>query len=231
MLTLRYSEERGQGRLDWLDSRFSFSFSDYYDPEHMGFSALRVINEDVIQPGGGFATHGHRDMEIITYVLSGSIEHKDSEGNTKILPAGEFQLMSAGAGIFHSEYNPSVSEPLHLLQIWIQPHTPGGLPGYQQKAFDKQSGLTTIATERGENGTLKIKQDAVLHHLILEPGSVLTFETRQQRNTYIHLISGNLKVDQTEIAPGDAAKVVQQDTVALSNRGSETVTALIFDLP
>jgi hypothetical protein len=197
----------------------------------MNFSALRVINEDVIQPGAGFPTHGHRDMEIITYVLDGAIEHKDSAGNTEILPAGEFQLMSAGDGILHSEYNPSSKDNLHLLQIWIQPHTPGGVPGYQQKAFDKQHGLTTIATESGDNGTLKIKQDAVLHHLMLKPEMDLDYETSRERSTYIHQITGNLLVDNVEITPGDAAKVTEQSRISLVNKSTETVTALVFDLP
>jgi hypothetical protein len=231
MITIRCANERGRANYGWLDTRYSFSFSEYYDPQHMNFSALRVINEDVIQPGGGFPTHGHRDMEIITYVLDGAIEHKDSAGNTEILPAGEFQLMSAGEGILHSEYNPSAENKLHLYQIWIQPHTRGGKPGYQQKGFDMQQGLTTIATESGENGTLKIKQDAVLHHLLLEPGSELEYITGSNRSTYIHLITGNLQVDEVEITPGDAAKVIEQGTITLDNNGSDTVTALVFDLP
>lgn len=231
MITVRYANERGRANFGWLDTRYSFSFSEYYDPQHMNFSALRVINEDVILPGGGFPTHGHRDMEIITYVLDGAIEHKDSAGNTEILPAGEFQLMSAGEGILHSEYNPSAENKLHLYQVWIQPHSRGGKPGYQQKAFDMQHGLTAIATESGANGTLRIKQDTVLHHLQLNPGRELEFATSSDRSTYIHLITGNLLVDEVEITPGDAAKVIEQDKINLINNGREVVTALLFDLP
>jgi redox-sensitive bicupin YhaK (pirin superfamily) len=140
MIILRPANERGTANFGWLDSKHSFSFGRYYDPEHMGFSALRVINDDSVAPGAGFATHGHRDMEIISYVLQGSIAHKDSEGNVEVLPAGEFQLMSAGSGITHSEYNASQTDPLKFLQIWIQPNTLGSSPGYQQKNFGQAVG-------------------------------------------------------------------------------------------
>jgi redox-sensitive bicupin YhaK (pirin superfamily) len=162
MITLRSSEARGRGNHGWLDSRHSFSFADYYDPKHMGFSALRVINEDQVTPGSGFGTHGHKDMEIISYVLDGVIAHKDSEGNVQQLPAGEFQLMSAGSGIRHSEYNASESSGLRFLQIWIQPDQFGGKPGYQQKNFGQRNGLTLVISPDGEAGSLTLRQDARL---------------------------------------------------------------------
>ncbi|MDG3085077.1 pirin family protein [Vibrio hannami] len=231
MITVRYAQDRGQANYGWLDTKYSFSFADYYDPAHMGFSSLRVINDDLIYPGAGFDTHGHRDMEIITYITDGSIEHKDSEGNVRVLPAGEFQLMSAGKGIYHSEYNASQVDKLALLQIWIEPNEFGGTPGYQQKDFGHDQGITTIATPTGENGTLQIKQDAKLHQLILEPGSTIDFDIELGRNVYVHQVTGTLLVDATSLSPGDGAKVENQDSLELKNSGDDTVTALIFDLP
>lgn len=231
MITVRHSDDRGGASFGWLDSKHTFSFGDYYDPSHMGFSALRVINDDIVQPSAGFATHGHRDMEIISYVLQGSIEHKDSEGNLQTLPAGEFQLMSAGRGIFHSEYNASDSETLRFLQIWIQPNTVGNEPGYQQKDFGKAEGLTPIATPDGRNGTLHIKQDASLHQLILTAGQHIDYEITQDRNVYIHQIEGQLLADSTVLRAGDGAKVEATTSISLENTGQDTVTALIFDLP
>ena len=231
MITVRKAHERGRANFGWLDSNHTFSFGSYYDPQHMGFSALRVINDDVVKPGAGFDTHGHKDMEIISYVLEGSIEHKDSEGNIQTLPAGEFQLMSAGRGIYHSEYNASASHDLRFLQIWIQPNTFGNKPGYQQKDFGKQDGLTPIATPNGEKGTLQIKQDASLYQLILQPGQQIDFEVTNGRNIYLHQVSGKLSVGNTELEAGDGAKVEQQTKVSMANNKQEPVTALLFDLP
>ncbi|MCF7370792.1 pirin family protein [Vibrio sp. J2-3(2022)] len=231
MITVRLAADRGRANFGWLDSKHTFSFGSYYDPQHMGFSELRVINDDVVQPGAGFDTHGHRDMEIISYVLEGVIAHKDSEGNVKTLPAGEFQLMSAGKGIYHSEYNASNRDTLHFLQIWIQPNTFGTKPGYQQKDFGRTPGLTTIATPTGENGTLLIKQDATLHQLILEPNSELNFEIESGRNLFVHQVTGSLSIDNTTLTAGDGAKVEQQSKVVLRNTSNESTTALLFDLP
>ncbi|SHO56591.1 pirin family protein [Vibrio quintilis] len=231
MITVRHSQDRGRASFGWLDSRHTFSFGNYYDPQHMGFSALRVINDDRVKPAAGFDTHGHRDMEIISYVLEGQIAHKDSEGNVQVLPAGEFQLMSAGTGIFHSEYNASDSEELHFLQIWIQPDIQGVAPGYQQKDFGRAAGLTPIATPDGENGTLRIRQDAALSQLILEPGAELEVSIPAGRKLYLHQIKGRLLADTTTLTPGDGAKVENQPQLALSNPGSEPLTALVFDLP
>ncbi|EPN3957127.1 pirin family protein [Vibrio alginolyticus] len=231
MITVRHSHERGRANFGWLDSKHTFSFGNYYDPKHMGFSALRVINDDIVDPGAGFDTHGHRDMEIISYVLEDSIEHKDSEGHVQVLPAGEFQLMSAGTGIYHSEYNASKKGNLRFLQIWIQPNTFGNKPGYAQKDFGRNPGLTTIATPTGEEGTLPIKQDAKLHQLILEPGTDLDFDIERGRKIYVHQIEGTLSVDATELNAGDGAKIENQQRISLANQGEMNVIALVFDLP
>lgn len=230
MIELRKANQRGSANFGWLNSKYSFSFADYYDPEQMGFSALRVINDDTIAPSSGFATHGHRDMEIISYVLEGHIEHKDSRGNTKILPAGEFQLMSAGQGILHSEYNASDSNPLRLLQIWIQPNVSGGSARYQQKKFVQQPGLTTIITPTGENDTLQIKQQAQLHQLLLEPNTSLDFSAKR-KNVYVHLVSGQLAVNEQTMAAGDGAKISNLSALTFNNESSEQLIALVFELP
>ncbi|KAB0300346.1 pirin family protein [Vibrio fortis] len=231
MITLRHADDRGTANFGWLDSKHTFSFGHYYDPKHMGFSALRVINDDLVKPGAGFDTHGHRDMEIISYVLEGVIEHKDSEGNVQTLPAGEFQLMSAGSGIYHSEYNGSQSEDLKFLQIWIQPNTVGNKPGYQQKDFGNNTGLTAIATPDGRDGTLHIKQDATLHQLILEPGQSIELPIINGRNVYVHQVTGQLLVDDVLLDAGDGAKVEAQNQLNFANQSCESVTALVFDLP
>ncbi|MGR5287664.1 pirin family protein [Vibrio maritimus] len=231
MITVRHSQDRGRADFGWLDSKHSFSFGSYYDPEYMGFSALRVINDDVVQASAGFDTHGHRDMEIISYVLEGTIEHKDSEGNVQTLPAGEFQLMSAGSGIYHSEYNGSNSETLRFLQIWIQPNEFGKKPGYQQKDFGQESGLTPIATPNGRAGSLHIKQNAELHQLILEPNSSLKYEIKPGRKLYIHQVKGKLQVSGTRLGEGDGASIESQDFVEFKNEHQTPATALVFDLP
>ncbi|MDA0120278.1 pirin family protein [Vibrio sp. T11.5] len=231
MITVRHSDDRGSASFGWLDSKHTFSFGDYYDLKHMGFSALRVINDDIVQPSAGFTTHGHRDMEIISYVLKGTIEHKDSEGNIQTLPVGEFQLMSAGRGIYHSEYNASDSDTLRFLQIWIQPNTFGNEPGYQQKDFGQAEGLTPIATSDGHDGTLQIKQDASLHQLILPAGEQIDFEVAQGRNVYLHQLEGQLTIDNTLINSGDGAKVEGVTSISITNSSHAPATALIFDLP
>ncbi|HAS6348466.1 TPA: pirin family protein [Vibrio vulnificus] len=231
MISVRRAEERGRANFGWLDSQHTFSFGSYYDPQHMGFSALRVINDDTVIPGAGFDTHGHRDMEIISYVLSGSIAHKDSEGNVQTLPAGEFQLMSAGRGIYHSEFNPSKTEALRFLQIWIQPNRMGGQPNYQQKDFGRELGLTPVATPDGKNGTLQIQQDATLSQLILAPGASQRLVVAPTRKVYVHHISGTLMLDSITLHPGDGAKVSDVSSLELRNISSDPVTALVFDLP
>ncbi len=231
MIEIRKAAQRGRANFGWLDSKHTFSFGSYFDPKHMGFSELRVINDDTVTPSAGFATHSHQDMEIISYVLEGTIAHKDSEGNVETLPAGEFQLMSAGKGISHSEFNASSSDTLRFLQIWIQPNTYGGKPGYQQKDFGRNVGLTTIATPTGDKGTLQIKQDAYLHQLILKPNTELSYEVEQGRRVYVHLINSELSVNDAQLTPGDGAKIVAEPYLSFFNNSETTVTALVFDLP
>ncbi|MCE9686626.1 pirin family protein [Shewanella sp. AS16] len=230
MINIRRAEQRGKADFGWLKSRHSFSFGQYYDPEQMGFSALRVINDDYVAPGMGFDTHGHKDMEIISYVTQGEIAHKDSYGHEKVLPAGEFQLMSAGKGIYHSEYNASKTDELRFLQIWIQPNEFGQAARYQQQAFEQTGALTAVVTPNGENGTLQIKQDATLYRLRLAAGEQLNYLTTETRNTYVHLISGELTLDGQPLQPGDGARVTEISELRLASRAS-AVEALVFDLP
>ncbi len=231
MIEVRKASQRGRANFGWLDSKHTFSFGSYFDPKHMGFSELRVINDDTVAPGAGFETHSHRDMEIISYVLEGTIAHKDSEGNIEQLPAGEFQLMSAGKGIAHSEFNASSTKTLKFLQIWIQPNTYGGAPDYQQKDFGRAPGLTTIATPTGENGTLKIKQNAVLHQLNLEPSTELSYQIEQGRRVYVHQVNSEIFINDTLLTPGDGAKITAQEQIRFFNNGDTQATALVFDLP
>ncbi|MAD73302.1 MAG: pirin family protein [Rheinheimera sp.] len=228
MITLRKAEERGKASFGWLKSHHSFSFGSYYDPAHMGFSALRVINDDWVAPGAGFDTHGHRDMEIITLVLQGAIVHKDSAGNEKVLPAGEFQLMSAGSGVYHSEYNASQSEDLRFLQIWIMPDQQGGAPGYQQKHFAEKAGLTLIASADGRDGSLVLKQQAQLLRLSLSINEQLSYQIAG-RNGYLQLISGELTVGDQIMQPGDGL-VISAESVLLLHAAKPS-EALLFDLP
>jgi redox-sensitive bicupin YhaK (pirin superfamily) len=230
MLTLRKSSERGGVNHGWLNSQHAFSFGSYYDPKHMGFSKLRVINDDHVAAGAGFDTHGHRDMEIISYVLEGVIAHKDSEGNIKTLPAGEFQLMSAGSGITHSEYNHSQQEPLKFLQIWIEPNVRGQIPGYQQKDFGQTEGLTNVISPDGVDGSLQIKQNAHLHQLILASGKSLAFNPQLPKQ-YIYLITGQLQVDGETLSSGDGMQVTDEGGLSFVSVGENPVKALVFELP
>ncbi|HLT64375.1 MAG TPA: pirin family protein, partial [Pseudohongiella sp.] len=222
--------DRGRASFGWLNSKHTFSFGNYYNPQQMGFSALRVINDDEVAPGGGFQTHSHSNMEIISYVLEGRIAHRDSTGNQEVLPAGEFQLMSAGSGIAHSEFNASNEQRLKFLQIWIEPNEFDGEPGYQQKDFGRAPGLTEVISADGRNGTLKIKQDASVSQLILPAGESIALPVRQSRAYYLHLIEGQLALDETELHPGDGIKLVKIDSLSAS-AGESAVRALWFDLP
>ncbi|NVK74252.1 MAG: pirin family protein [Oceanospirillaceae bacterium] len=231
MITLRQAQDRGQANFGWLNSYHTFSFGNYFDPQHMGFSHLRVINDDTVIPGAGFETHGHRDMEIISLVLQGTIAHKDSAGNIKELPAGEYQLMSAGKGIYHSEFNASKAEQLKFLQIWIQPNQLGGQPGYQQKAFSQNEGFNTIITPDGANGTLQIKQDMQLAQLILDEQQQATWQADSNRHYYIHLIEGELSLgNDITMQPGDGAKIENVSEINFEKRNEKRVKALLFDL-
>lgn len=226
---IRKSDSRGRANFGWLDSRHTFSFGSYYDPRHMGVSALRVINDDTVKGGTGFGTHGHRDMEIISYILQGAIEHRDSIGNRFVVPAGEIQRMSAGTGIQHSEFNASRSEPLKFLQIWIEPNVTGIKPSYQQAKIEQRGQLTPLVTPDGRDGSLSMHQDASLYRLRLQPQETFTLATGG-RAGYLHVIGGSANAGKTPLAAGDGVgftKTREQQIVA----GSEGLEALWFDLP
>ncbi|SEA77439.1 pirin family protein [Alkalimonas amylolytica] len=230
MIEIIRSQQRGTASFGWLKSRHTFSFGHYYNPKQMGFSKLRVINDDRVRADAGFDTHGHRNMEIISYVLKGAMAHKDSAGNEQILPAGEFQLMSAGRGIYHSEYNPSQHDELAFLQIWIEPNQLDGEPGYQQKYFGEQPGLTTVITPDGRDGTLQIRQDASLSQLRLTEQQQLQLPMHPDRAYYLHLITGELNLADEQLQPGDGIKLVHQSP-ATATASPGPVHALWFDLP
>ena len=229
MIEIRRSEARGAANHGWLQSRHTFSFAGYYDPRHMGVSALRVINDDRVTPGRGFATHSHQDMEIISYVKHGVIEHKDSMGNIERLPAGEFQLMSAGTGVTHSEYNPSTSDKLEFLQIWIQPNAYGIEPGYQQKRFGDVEGLQLIASADARDGSLLLHQDASLYQLRLDEGGNAQHELASGRTVYVHVVAGDISIDGNELHEGDGATI--KDTASVRFDALSDSEALVFDLP
>jgi redox-sensitive bicupin YhaK (pirin superfamily) len=231
MITLRPADDRGSAHLNWLESRHSFSFGQYHDAEHMGFGPLRVINEDWIRPGAGFPTHGHRDMEIITYVIDGALSHKDSTDGGSTIRPGDVQRMSAGTGIQHSEFNASDTEPVHLLQIWIMPDEHGIEPSYEEKhfAFDTTRGaLRLIAAKDGRDGSLPIHQDADLYAARLDAGARLTHTPAPGRNIWIQVVAGTLTVNGTEASTGDGLALGGETDVRLT---AETDTEiLLFDM-
>ena len=229
MLTIRRGAARGVTDLGWLYSCHTFSFGAYYDPQHVGVSALRVINDDQVQPGAGFASHGHADMEILSYVMQGSIEHQDSMGHIERLTAGEFQLMTAGTGITHSEYNASDIDPLHFLQIWILPNQRGLPPGYQQKQFATASGVQLIASSDGREGSLVVHQDAAVYHVVLESDQRADYTIAPGRTLYCHVFRGALAVQGASLEAGDGATLTQAD--ALQVWAQNDAEALLFDLP
>lgn len=225
---IRREHERGKADFGWLRSAHSFSFGQYYDPKHMGISVLRVINDDLVQPGKGFGTHGHRDMEIISYVVDGELEHKDSYGNQSIIPAGDIQVMSAGSGITHSEYNPSSSKTVNFLQIWITPNVRGIKPSYQQMRIDQNEPLTPLITPDGSGRTLSINQDAYLYRLTLIKGEKYILDTVDQCG-YLHLVKGRGQIDDLRLSAGDAVGV--EDSRSVSIEAKEDIEALWFLLP
>jgi redox-sensitive bicupin YhaK (pirin superfamily) len=231
MITIRPSKERGGGDYGWLNTRHSFSFDQYYDPRHMGFRSLRVINEDVVAPGNGFPTHPHRDMEIITYVLQGALEHKDSLGTGSIIRPGDGQRMSAGRGIRHSEANPSQSDPVHLLQIWIMPSKAGIEPSYEQKAFpeaEKRGKLRVIASPDGAEGSVTINQDASLFVSLLSPGQQVTHSLKAGRYAWLQVAKGSVELNGKLLKQGDGAAVEQESKLTI--KGVEEAEVLLFDL-
>jgi redox-sensitive bicupin YhaK (pirin superfamily) len=232
MTELRRAADRGHANHGWLDSWHSFSFADYHDPDHMGFGPLRVINEDRVQPGMGFGTHGHRDMEIISYVLEGALEHKDSMGNGSVIRPGNVQRMSAGTGVRHSEYNPSPSEGVHFLQIWIEPAERGVAPGYEEKNFDaasKRGRLRLIASPDGREGSVTIHQDALVYAALLDGAESATQALAPGRRLYVHVARGEVTANGQSLRAGDALKAAGESEVRLeAGRNSEVI---VFDLP
>jgi quercetin 2,3-dioxygenase len=231
MLTLRKSDARGETRIDWLDSRHSFSFGDYHDPEHMSFGPLRVINEDWIAGGGGFQPHSHRDMEIVTYVLDGALEHKDSLGHSGIIRPGEIQRMSAGSGIVHAEFNASREKSVHLLQIWIMPSKPGIAPSYEQKTIDPQAvagRLARIAAPEPRESEVRLVQNAEIWAAKLGADQEAVHPLEKGRRAWIQVASGDVGVDAQRLGAGDAAAISDQDSIALRAHAPSEI--LLFDM-
>ena len=232
MLELRKADERGHANHGWLDSFHSFSFAGYHDPRHMGFGPLRVINEDWIDGGQGFGTHGHQNMEIITYMLAGALEHKDSMGNGSVIRPGDVQRMSAGTGVRHSEFNHSATERAHLLQIWIMPDVDGIAPGYEEKRFsveEKAGHLRLIASADARDGSVKIHQNASVYAGLFDGDQQASVVLAAGRLAYIHVARGSLKVNGQQLQTGDALKVV--DVTTLSFTDGDQAEVLLFDLP
>lgn len=232
MVEIRKSEERGNANHGWLQSKHTFSFGDYRDPKHTGFGPLLVINEDRVAAGQGFGTHGHRDMEIISYVLDGALEHKDSIGTGSVLHYGDVQRMSAGSGVRHSEFNGSKTEPVHFLQIWIEPNVTGIAPGYEEKHFtpaSKQGQLRLIASSDGREGSVLIHQDAAIYAAIMQAGDRLGHELAPGRSGYVHVIRGEVIANGVALVGGDALKIRGEAAIALEQANDAEV--LVFDLP
>ncbi|MER1968911.1 pirin family protein [Castellaniella sp. GW247-6E4] len=232
MLEIRKSADRGVAEHGWLSSRHSFSFANYYDPKHVGFGPLLVINEDRVQPGRGFGAHGHRDMEIISYVLDGALEHKDSMGTGSVIRYGHVQRMSAGTGVVHSEFNHSHDEPVHFLQIWIRPNAQGIEPGYEEKYFEpagKARQWRLIASPDGRDDSVLIHQDAQIYASILDGEDRLEYTFPDSRCGYLHVVRGAVALNGLALSAGDAAKLVNERQVTVSDAGRAEI--LLFDLP
>lgn len=230
MLQVRRASERGGGDHGWLRTAHTFSFADYFDPEHMGFRTLRVLNEDVVAPGTGFGTHPHRDMEIITHVLSGKLEHKDSMGNKGVIAAGEWQRMSAGTGVLHSEYNPSESEPVHLYQIWLLPNQKNLTPSYEERRFTerKPGEFFLAASPDGRDGSMVIHQDAELYLAAVPEGGEVVHPLRKGRHAWVQVLSGDVEVNGERLTTSDAAAA--SDERELRFRAERPAEVMVFDL-
>jgi len=231
MLAIRRSHERGHANHGWLDTHYTFSFSDYYDPEHVHFRTLRVINDDRVAGGGGFPMHPHRDMEIVTYVLEGGLEHRDSMGNGSVIRPGDVQRMSAGTGVTHSEFNASKTEPVHLLQIWMFPERKGIKPSYEQKAFseaDKRSRLRLVASPDGRDGSVTIHQDNEMYATVLRKGETVRHELKPERHAWVQVARGSVKLNGQELAEGDGAAISEEKAIELA--GVKDAELLLFDL-
>jgi redox-sensitive bicupin YhaK (pirin superfamily) len=232
MHNLRKSDDRGYADHGWLQSRHTFAFADYYDAEHVEFGVLRVINEDRVAPGKGFGTHGHRDMEILSYVLEGQLGHRDSMGNGSVIVPGDVQRMSAGSGVLHSEMNPSSTEPVHFLQIWIRPNVVGISPGYEQKHFspeEKRGRLRLIASEQGADGSVSLHQDVRVYAGLFDGAEHAALPLRAGRRTYVHVARGSVNADGVPLSAGDGLRVTDAEALTLSDGQSAEV--LVFDLP
>ncbi len=232
MLNIRKSQDRGTASFGWLRSQHTFSFGHYYDPAHMNVGPLRVINEDRVAAGRGFDPHSHKNMEIISYVLDGALEHKDSMGNGSVLRYGDVQRMSAGTGVTHSEYNGSKTEPVHFLQIWVIPGEVGGAPGYEEKHFDadsKKGRLRLIASNDGRDGSVSLRQDAAIYATILDGAERVDHALQPGRQAYVQVARGKVTVNGVALAAGDAVHVAEEAAVALQDASDAEV--LLFDLP
>jgi redox-sensitive bicupin YhaK (pirin superfamily) len=230
-VTKRAADARGQTRFDWLDSRHTFSFGEYYDPAHMGFRALRVINDDLIEPGQGFGKHAHRDAEILSYVIEGRLQHRDSMGNGSVIEAGDLQYMSAGSGVAHSEFNPSQDERVHLLQIWVLPDQSGGAPRYAERALGaaaKPNALTLLFAGRPRDAAVEIRADADVFVGKLDAGARVTHSTSPDRGLWLHGISGEVRVAGEVLGPGDGLAI--EGAQAVEIEGSRDAEFLLFDL-
>lgn len=230
MVTIRKAADRGVTRLDWLDGRHTFSFGDYYDPKNHHFRTLRVINDDRVAPGGGFGMHPHRDMEILTYILSGALQHRDSMGNGSVIRAGDWQKMSAGTGVLHSEFNASKTEPTHLLQIWIVPDQKGLTPSYGEKRFPDAAPGTwrVVASKDGRDDSIVVHQDVVLSSAKLRPGDRVAYELAAGRGAWLHVATGAMTVNGTRLEPGDALAIEDESKVEVV--GEVDGEVLLFDL-
>jgi redox-sensitive bicupin YhaK (pirin superfamily) len=231
MITIRKAEERGHFDFGWLNTYHSFSFGEYYDPKHTQFRTLRVINEDFVQPGRGFPRHGHRDMEIVTYILEGALEHRDSMGTGSIIRRGDAQRMSAGSGVTHSEANPSQTEPVHLLQIWILPDEHGSEPEYEEKKFsddEKRNRLRLIVSPEGNDGSVKIHQNAKIYASLLDEGRTVDHTLENGRSAWIQVAAGAVTLNDIDLKQGDGAAVSQESTIRIMAR--EPAEVLLFDL-
>jgi redox-sensitive bicupin YhaK (pirin superfamily) len=231
MITIRKSEDRGHFDFGWLDTFHTFSFDQYYDPAHVHFRSLRVINEDRVQPGHGFPTHSHRDMEIITYILAGALEHRDSMGNGSVIRPGDVQRMSAGAGVSHSEFNPSETEPVHLLQIWILPQRHGLPPSYEEKHFsdrERRGRLRLIAASDGRQGSVTIHQDAQVYATVLDAGQTAVHALDEHRSAWLQVARGTIRLNEVELKQGDGAAIRSESELKIAAHDQAEV--LLFDL-
>lgn len=232
MITIRSAQDRGVANFGWLDSRHTFSFGNYYDPNHMGFASLRVINEDKVTPGQGFGTHGHRDMEIVSYVISGALEHKDSIGTGSVIRPGDVQRMSAGTGIRHSEFNASDTNPVHFLQIWILPERGGIEPSYEQKTFseaEKRSQLRLVGSRDGRDGSITIHQDVDLYASLLRDGETVNHSLQAGRVAWLQVVQGAVQLNDRLLSAGDGAAISEETMIALRG-AADDAEVLLFDM-